>query len=89
MAYFTKFPKLLYDLQNNNEFKLIPDIFRRKGSLGGPGALDRASLGPFGTRDKTACRTKRGPLHNFRTLFQACSGPSQTWRGQFQPFKGP
>ena len=74
---------------------LIPDIFRRKGSrghgpsLGGPGALDRASSGPFGTRDKTACRTKRGPLHNFRTLFQACSGPSQTWRGQFQPFKGP
>ena len=40
---------------------LIPDIFRREGSrghgpsLGGPGALDRASSGPFGTRDKTAC----------------------------------
>ena len=29
MAYFTKFPKLLYDLQNNSEFKLVPDIFRR------------------------------------------------------------
>tara|TARA_Y100000004_G_C8715953_1_gene327993 strand:+ start:89 stop:625 length:537 start_codon:yes stop_codon:yes gene_type:complete len=29
MAYFTKFPKMLYDLQNNSEFKLVPDIFRR------------------------------------------------------------
>ena len=27
--YFTKFPKMLYDLQNNSQFKLVPDIFRR------------------------------------------------------------
>tara|TARA_Y100001937_G_scaffold73874_1_gene100541 strand:+ start:310 stop:843 length:534 start_codon:yes stop_codon:yes gene_type:complete len=27
--YFTKFPKLLYSLKDDNNFKLIPDIFRR------------------------------------------------------------
>jgi len=27
--YFSKFPKLLYDIDNTNNFKLVPDIFRR------------------------------------------------------------
>ena len=27
--YFTKFPKLLYSLRDDNNFKLVPDIFRR------------------------------------------------------------
>lgn len=27
--YFSKFPKLLYDLKDDNTFKLVPDIFRR------------------------------------------------------------
>ena len=27
--YFNKFPKLLYDMKNNGEKKIIPDIFRR------------------------------------------------------------
>ena len=29
MAYFTKLPKLTYDLENNGNVKLVPDIFRR------------------------------------------------------------
>ena len=59
---------------------LIPDIFRRKGSrghgpsLGGPGALDRASSGPFGTRDKTACGTKRGPYTTSEPFFKPAVG---------------
>ena len=27
--YFSKFPKLLYDLNNDGNYKLVPDIFRR------------------------------------------------------------
>ena len=27
--YFSKFPKMLYDLQDNGNLKLVPDIFRR------------------------------------------------------------
>ena len=27
--YFNKFPKLLYDMKNDGEKKIIPDIFRR------------------------------------------------------------
>lgn len=29
MAYFRQFPKLLYDIDGNEDLKLIPDIFRR------------------------------------------------------------
>tara|TARA_B100001113_G_scaffold30355_2_gene21819 strand:+ start:843 stop:1382 length:540 start_codon:yes stop_codon:yes gene_type:complete len=28
-AYFQQFPKMLYDLKGNDNFKLVPDIFRR------------------------------------------------------------
>ena len=27
--YFTQFPKMTYDIKGTNEFKLVPDIFRR------------------------------------------------------------
>ena len=29
MSYFEQFPKLVYDIKGNEEYKLVPDIFRR------------------------------------------------------------
>ena len=29
MSFFTKFPKLAYDIAGNNEYKLVTDILRR------------------------------------------------------------
>ena len=29
MSYFSKFPILAYDIKNNNNYKLLPDILRR------------------------------------------------------------
>ena len=29
MAYFSKFPTMIYDMKNNGNYKLLPDILRR------------------------------------------------------------
>ena len=29
MSYFSRFPKMVYDMKNNDNYKLLPDILRR------------------------------------------------------------
>ena len=29
MSYFNRFPMMVYDIKNNNNYKLLPDILRR------------------------------------------------------------